>query len=415
MTGKILLHNMTLMGIEKIPGILDYDQRAIVMANNDDTVVTRHKIESSYIKYLESLGYDFSETTFINSKSKSQTWSSIFDEIELKRAIKQNGKGMLDTYHVTELESDYAKEIGIPLYGNSDISNKYGTKSGFRKLAKKIGIPIVRGYENQTEPQKILEKVNLIHKRSNKCVVRLDEGVSGVGNLILDKSEFKKLTSRERERVISTHLEKIPQRIPTSGCTVEEWVENVTSSPSLQFEVNPNGEIILLSTHDQILEGPEKWYTGCSYPSRNLGLSRIKIINQCFNFMDKLSKEGFQGYCGIDLIITSKNYFFVEANIRKPGTTYPREFVRRVYNGLEGIYYRARDIQSPVLKGKNFNDLQNIFNKIIVSKKVRDGILIYNTGALADGGRFDVVIVSNDLTTLNELDRQFINLVNTLT
>ncbi len=52
---------------------------------------------------------------------------------------------------------------------------------------------------------------------------------------------------------------------------------------------------------------------------------------------------------------------------------------------------------------------------MLITKKTREGVLIYNTGALTDGGRFDAVIVSNDLTKLNELDDQFLSLVKTLT
>lgn len=392
---KIILHNVTLKGIENVPGVLNFDERGLVIANNGDIVITRSPADEFFLDYLKNLGYNFSACTFYNSKSEVQTYDSIFKEAELITLLKNSPAELISSYQLTRYEDDLAKETGKILYGNVNLSEKYGTKSGFRELCKDLHISIVNGYEHLKDIGEINKKIELVSTK--KCLMRLDEGVSGAGNFLIETDKYAVMSQKDKDDLIRGYLNKLPQRMSDSGATIEEWIDDVKSSPSLQFEVARNGEIKLLSTHDQLLEGKEKWYVGCSYPSSTLGSFYDQVVSDGFKFMNSLKLEGFYGFCGIDLIVTNDKYYFVEANVRVPGTTYPREFVKKVFGDLENIHYMAKDFQLDNLKGKNFKTIYEKLNPLLIGDNRQEGVLVYNTGSLRLGGRVDVVIVSKDL------------------
>ena len=53
--------------------------------------------------------------------------------------------------------------------------------------------------------------------------------------------------------------------VPTMGILAEVWIENVTTSPSVQVYISPHGKVEVISTHEQILDG--QIYLGCQCPA----------------------------------------------------------------------------------------------------------------------------------------------------
>lgn len=396
---------MTFKGIEVVPGVLDFDQRATVLVNNQDILVTKSKVDESYLEYLTTLGYDFSKTTFINSSKRENTYNSIFRETKIIDFLRELDIELIDTYHLTRYENRFAKKINKSLAGNTNIAERYGTKSGFRTLCRKLGLPIVEGYEGIKTAEEVIAKIKQLENRS--ILLRLDEGISGAGNRVLNRKKFLTEPRKRQLNYLNEILNSIPQSMKSSGVTVEQWIDDVIASPSIQFEVFTNGEISIYSTHDQILDGKEKWYTGCSYPSSSFGGFIDNAIKDGFVFTRNLQMEGFHGHCGIDFIITNEEYYMVEANIRKQGTLYPREFVRKVYGGIGNINYTAQDIKKDSLIGKDTEYvLGRINNQLIKNSRQKEGILVYNTGALKEGGRFDIVVIGKTPEIRNQLIKE---------
>lgn len=410
---KVILHNMTLKGIENVPGVLDFDQRGILLAERGDMVITRSKIDKVFLEYLTELGYNFDEVTFLEESSKpSLTFDSIFHDKTIFDAVIKHDAKFLDTYNLTSYENEFANKTGKTLNGNSHIASLYGTKSGFRNLCEKIKLPIAFGFQNLNKPNDVVNKILELKKHTNLCILRLDEGVSGAGNFLINIPEFEKLKKSQQINKIELLLNKIPQINKSSGITVEDWIENVTSSPSLQFEVQRNGEIILLSSHDQILEGVEKWYTGCQYPSSLEPEVYTKVINDGFKFMSALKQLGYSGPCGLDFIITQRSHFIVEANVRKQGTLYPREFLRKIYGSLDNVYYTAQDIVLSNLQKITVSQiLEALEDLLIKSKKDTSGVLIYNVGAIKDGNRLDVIATGQSMKIQKELIQETIRIL----
>ena len=400
---KIIVHNLTFKGIEVVPGVLDFDQRGIVYANPHDIVITKNKPDFEYLAYLEYLGWDFKNTIFLSSNVVGNyLHNTIFKDPTITTFITNLNDYYLDTYNATHEEHRFSTKINKEIYTNARVALKYGTKSGFRKLVRKLGFPIAQGYENITTVEQALESIKKLHEKGAlEIAIKVDEGISGAGiTKILVKNFFSK-KEKEQKEIIQKALFKLQQAGKGSGATVEEWVSGVVASPSLQFEIYPGGKMQLISTHDQLLEGKEQWYMGCVYPAVTISKPiENKVMKQARQIAHYLAQEGYYGFFGLDLIVTSdNNFYWVEANMRKTGTTYPRIIAERLHNNsLKEVHYVARDFTIPALKGMKFSEVLHVLKELLYPiNSEKRGIVLYNTGALKDGGRFDVVCFGRDM------------------
>ena len=115
-----------------------------------------------------------------------------------------------------------------------------------------------------------------------RIVIKLNEGFSGEGNAILALDTT--LSSAPLAHKISYITAQLPHitfesateswdhysaRIPDLGAIVEAFIEGENKrSPSVQGQINPDGTVEILSTHDQILGGPsQQIYLGCHFPA----------------------------------------------------------------------------------------------------------------------------------------------------
>ena len=401
---KIILHNLTFRGIEAVPGVLDFDQRGLVYMNNGDVCITKTPVEASYLAYLENLGWKFNECRFINPASQTQlTHNSIFYNPKIISAINQS-KHYLDTYNATREEKFFSKKVRVPIYAHSGLSEKFGTKSGFRKLAKKLNLPIPAGFEKIRTPAELemaIKKLSELEKK--EIAIKIDEGISGAGITKISAAEFQSYNKKEKKRFLKNSLFKLKQAQEGSGATAEEWVPEVIASPSIQIQVFPDKSWKIVSMHDQLLEGKEQWYVGCKFPQTTLrGEPLKKVLKDVRKFTRYLISKNFNGFFGIDLILTKNHkWYWVEANMRKTGTFYPRIIVEKINNGLlKGISYIASDFTVTKFKGMPFSTLKEKFRELLypINGK-KEGIILYNVGALKDAGRFDVVCIGKNNAT----------------
>ena len=113
-----------------------------------------------------------------------------------------------------------------------------------------------------------------------QVIVKLNEGVSGEGNALLDLERAASDGAR-RGQAIEERSAAAPVRAAgitsttTRTCSderggvVEERIGGEEfRSPSVQMRVTPLGKLEVLSTHDQLLGGPSgQSYLGCIFPA----------------------------------------------------------------------------------------------------------------------------------------------------
>jgi hypothetical protein len=193
--------------------------------------------------------------------------------ISLIRSLVPNPlRSHLVPYNTTPLERDLAVALGIPMYAADPRCFPLGTKSGCRKLFADLGISHPLGLENLHSMEDVIDA--LIRLRAarpdiTEAMVKLNEGVSGEGNALVDlhnlgvpgsPGEREEIARRVQEMAFElpgTPFSSYAAKLAERGGIVEERITGVElRSPSVQLRVTPFGDVELLSTHDQVLDGP---------------------------------------------------------------------------------------------------------------------------------------------------------------
>ena len=115
----------------------------------------------------------------------------------------------------------------------------------------------------------------------DSVIVKLNEGVSGAGNAVVRlaglpapgasderAAVMKRLLDMELESPDTPFEVYLAKFAEGAGIVEERITGEEIRSPSVQLRVLPNGDVELLSTHDQLLGGASgQSYLGCLFPA----------------------------------------------------------------------------------------------------------------------------------------------------
>ena len=254
----------------------------------------------------------------------------------IKRSIGDPATAHMVPFTTTSLEERLALALDIPMYGAKQRVLRHGTKSGGRQIFDDEGVRHPRGAADLTSVDDIVAALVALADADDgpsQAVVKLNEGIGGFGNAIVDLADARG-PDEIRRRVLS--LKPIGDMYDPSdflelfaanGGVVEERVAGAEiRSPSVQLRISPGGELEILSTHDQILGGAEgQSYFGARFPAdpsyaRSIAMEAQRVGR-------RLAAEGVIGRFAVDFMVVSTpggwETFAIEINIRKGGTTHP--------------------------------------------------------------------------------------------
>src|SRR5262249_37845629 len=142
-----------------------------------------------------------------------------------------------------------------------------------------------------------------------QAIVKLNEGASGDGNASVDlcrlpapgaEGEAEALAERVRQMSFEStdisfaaYVKELEQR---GGVVEQRIVAGEVRSPSVQLRITPvgDGEVELLSTHDQLLGGPSgQKYLGCRFPADPA--YAVAITEEAAKIGAVLAREGVMG------------------------------------------------------------------------------------------------------------------------
>jgi hypothetical protein len=180
--------------------------------------------------------------------------------------------------------------------------------------------------------------------------VKLNQGVSGEGNAILDIAGLPAPgTAAERACIVERLSTVAPDgdlvsgeaylaKLAAGGGIIEERIEGQDiRSPSVQFEVAPDGRVKLISTHDQILGGPGgQHYLGCRLPADPSYAPAISSLAR--RVAHRLADMGVIGRFSVDFVVARQHDghwepYALELNLRSGGTTHPYQALARLGGG----------------------------------------------------------------------------------
>ncbi|MBR8829854.1 MAG: carboxylate-amine ligase [Chlorogloea purpurea SAG 13.99] len=438
---------------QKVSGFLHYEERllfSLIRLRNPKTrliYVTAQPLSRMIIDYYLQLlpGIPFSHArnrllllTAQDNSFKPLT-QKILDRPRLVERIRKAcrlGRSYIVCFNATSLEQELSIRLGIPLFACNPDLLYWGSKSGSREIFAEAGINHPDGSFGVYTVENLIESAASLWQRHpglKRMVIKLNEGFSGEGNAILDLRCLPNFNvDRQNGEEIRHHLGKgmenmsfqakdetwptFSARIPVLGAIVEAFIEGEEKrSPSVQGYISPNGEVKILSTHDQILGGPDgQIYLGCRFPADTN--YRLQLQELGLKVGQILAKKGAMERYGVDFIavrspVTGEwDLEAIEINLRKGGTTHPFMTLKLLTNGRyeeetglffsqeQAKYYISSDnLQKSQYRGLLPDDLMDIIAKhrLHFDSSSKTGTVFHLIGALSEFGKLGLTCIGN--------------------
>jgi PGM1 C-terminal domain len=441
--------------LQKIDGFLHYEERllfSLIRLRNPRTrliYVTSQPLPPIVIDYYLQLlpGIPFSHARDrlllvpLYDQSLKPLSQKILERPRLMERIRnalRPDRAYMVCYNSTHLERSLSVQLGIPLLAADPELLYWGTKSGSRQIFTECGLPHPDGSDLVKTVGELVKESALLWERQpqlQRMVVKLNEGFSGEGNGILDlRPLYEQLSPQpsitERIDLLEAHLPSLEfesateswahygDRIPILGAIVESYIEGQPKySPSFQGRVTPNGKVEALSTHDQILGGPNgQVYLGCRFPANDP--YRLQLQELGLKVGKNLAEKGIFERFGVDFVVVPQagdelgwDVQAIEINLRKGGTTHPFMTLKLLTNGeydtQTGLftdqkgtpkYYVASDnLQKPHYRGLLPNDLMDIiaYRHLHFESGSETGTVFHLMGCLSEFGKVGLTSIGN--------------------
>ena len=359
----------------------------------------------------------------------------------IRRSIAHPDACYLSAYTTTSLERDVALALGTPIYGADPRLSYLGTKSGGRAVLAQAGVPQPLGADGITSVASAVDAIRTLREakpRITRVVVKLNEGVSGDGNAIVDLTGLPEPGAASESgclvhRVVTLTPEATGvtsaaflSQLAVTGGVIEEWLEGrEVRSPSVQLRVTPFGEVELLSTHDQILGGLNgQTYLGCRFPA--LPAYALAISTQAQRVGEQLAEQGVIGRFAVDFVVTRDDTgqwhpFAIELNLRKGGTTHPYETLAHLTGGTyhpdsatfttrrgQQKHYVATDhLEQPQLRSLGRDGVLSLVRKgdLRFDRMSNKGVVFHMLSSLDELGRAGYTAIANSADEADALSR----------
>jgi hypothetical protein len=355
----------------------------------------------------------------------------------LRRSIRTN-QAYMTCFNSTYLERDLALQLEIPLLALDPDLLYWGTKSGSRQVFVEADVPHPDGSQLVRTADELAQVASELWERQpdlKRIVVKLNEGFSGGGNAMLDLRSLQNVApgaaaASDRVTALSDRFEFLgfqcdgetwthfSRRIPELGAIVEAFVEgDEKRSPSVQGYIHPDGKVEILSTHDQILGGPDgQVFLGCTFPADEA--YRLQLQEYGLQVGENLAAKGALERFSLDFIAVRKpntrnqwDLQAIEINLRKGGTTHPfmtlkllthghYDYATGLFYNKQGVpkYYIATDnLQQDHYKGLLPSDLMDIIaqHDLHFNSTTETGNVFHLISCLSEYGKIGLTSIGN--------------------
>lgn len=331
--------------------------------------VTGQKISDEIVDYFLDLlpgviGSNARKRLFFVTPMEAR-WSSLSRKLldrphlieEIRSLIPDSDRAHLVPFMTSWDDRELAMRLGIPMYGADPAHMVYGTKSAGRQVFAEAEVTHPAGLEDLLSRGEVVAAIVDLardHPDMDRVIVKLNEGVSGFGNVTLDLRRMGEVTLETVDLALDRvsidaaigdvaayfdHLEK-------EGGVIEVMVSGETvRSPSVQLRITPLGDVELLSTHDQILGGESgQVFLGSKFPA-DPAYAR-QISESAARVGQILAGRGVIGRFALDYVVVEQpdgtwEEYAIEINLRKGGTTHPFLTLQFL---TDGFYDRERAV-----------------------------------------------------------------------
>lgn len=363
----------------------------------------------------------------------------------IRTAIPDLERAHMTCFNVTELERSLSLKLGIPLYGCDPSLLFLGSKSGSRQVFKEADVPAPAGFEGLRDEDDLAEALATLKGENpdlRRAAVKLNEGFSGKGNAVFSfedgpERSLKTWVAQQLERRLEFEAQDMTWEIflakfrDMTG-VAEAWiVGEQVASPSVQCRINPLGQPEVISTHDQVLGGPNgQVFIGATFPAAKA--YRLSLQEAGLRVARVLAGRGVVGRFGVDFISVKRGvaweHFAIEINLRKGGTTHPFLMLQyltdghydaatgefKTPDGQARSYYAVDNLHHPSYQGLTPGDLIDIavVHNLHFHGAAQQGVVFHLIGALSEFGKLGVVCVGDSLTRAKALYKGTVDTLN---
>ena len=323
-------------------------------------------------------------------------------------------------FAMSEAEVELAVRLGLPAYGSDPGLGALGTKTGSRRVFADEGVdhPVGLEVDGEGDLPAALRELRRRRPDARSAVLKLDQGLSGLGNALIDLAAADGDVRRAVElEDTETDLDGYFASLDAEGGIVEERIEGpVLRSPSVQLRVSPTGQVDIMSTHDQVLGGPHgQTYFGCHFPADQEYAEEIARAGLAVG--RRLAREGVLGRAAVDFVAVRDDDrwrpYALEINLRCGGTTHPLFALTSLTDGAydplaaewrtrlgDLKYYAATDhLDNPAYTSLTPDDLLDIVQdrELGWDSQSETGVVLHMVSALAVAGRIGLTAIGDTL------------------
>jgi PGM1 C-terminal domain/Pre ATP-grasp domain/ATP-grasp domain len=323
-------------------------------------------------------------------------------------------------FNVTRRELDLVERLGLPLYGPHPEQAALGSKSGSRRVARLAGVPVLDGAEDLRSIEAVERAARRLRQRAgprtSAVVVKLNDGFSGQGNAVvpLDGLDGSLVDSPTTFCAEEESWPSFTAKIAQGGAVVEELLDAPGMvSPSVQLRILPGAVPLVLSTHDQVLGGPNRQvYLGCRFPAD--AAYRTEIRAAADRVARVLAARGVIGYFGVDFFVVPHGHrqhvYLAEINLRVGGTTHPFGMAalategrydastgHLVAAGRAKSYLASDNLKSPRLRGRTPGAVIGQLRRsgLAYDPARRTGATLHLLGAVPEHGKMGLTCIGD--------------------
>jgi hypothetical protein len=438
--------------LQKLPGVAFYEERLLfllIRLRNPKArmvYVTSQPVHPMileyYFQFLSGIPASHARmrTTLLcahDSSPRSLT-EKILERPRLIQRIREGiddpERAYLTVFNSTPLERRLSVVLGIPMNGVDPRLSGLGTKSGSRRTFRQAGVAVPAGFEDLRSEEDVagaLADLSRARPSMRRAVVKLDDSFSGEGNALVSvpkkcgRSEARRALEAMEFAVPSETRESFFGKFSTMGGILEEFVEAPEKrSPSAQLRVSPRGEVLFISSHDQVLGGRSgQTFLGCTFPAHED--YRMRLQDAGLAIGEALARGGVVSRFGVDFLVWRDapgapwELCALEINLRMGGTTHPFLALQFLTGGKldpgTGLflspsghpkYYRSTDnLSSDRYAGLLPEDVIEILtlHRLHYSHGSESGVLFHLIGAVSQYGKLGMTAIANSPAEVDAL------------
>ena len=344
----------------------------------------------------------------------------------IRASIPDPSRAYLTVLRATTLERRLALRLGVPMNAADPEVQALCTKSWARKVLREAGLEVPFGCEDLRDAHDLARALlELMRRRPGlrRAIVKLDQSYWDEGNALVT---LPREPTRERAAAALRGLassrgdesaEDYLARWARTGGVVEEFLEDVSGVASGQVRINPRGQVVLTSSHEEIRGGTAGFLSeGCRFPAPDSCRERVQA--GAMQVGGLLAERGLVSRLSVEFLVRERTserepvrLAATEINLGVGGTTHPLLAVRFLCEGAlepgsgyflsvtgRPKFYRATDrLAAPAYRGLLPEDLVEIatLHGLGYSPQTESGALFYMLGALSEHGWVGMVAIGN--------------------